>query len=104
MNRLLILSFIVLFVSACNSWVQVTNEGEAVRLGTSSEVANCQRLGRAQAQTLSRVVVVERGGERLQEELTRLARNEAGDMGANVIVPESVIDEGRQSFGVYRCP
>ncbi|MDD9890009.1 MAG: DUF4156 domain-containing protein [Gammaproteobacteria bacterium] len=103
MNRNLLLSSIFLSVSACNSWVQVTNEGEGVRLGSSAEVANCQRLGRAQAQTLSRVVVVERGGERLQEELTRLARNEAGDMGGNVIVPESVIDEGRQSFGVYRC-
>ncbi|GIT20632.1 MAG: hypothetical protein CM1200mP40_03140 [Gammaproteobacteria bacterium] len=53
---------------------------------------------------LSRLVVVERGGERLQDELIRLARNEAGDLGGNVIVPESVIEEGRQSFGVYRCP
>jgi hypothetical protein len=50
------------------------------------------------------LVVVERGGERLQDELIRLARNEAGDLGGNVIVPESVIEEGRQSFGVYRCP
>jgi hypothetical protein len=104
MRRLFLLSTVIVFISGCNSWVQVTNEGESVRLGTNRDVANCQRIGRAQAQTLSRFVVVERGGERLQEELTRIARNEAGDMGGNVIIPESIIEEGRQSFGVFRCP
>lgn len=104
MRRIFLLSTFIVFISGCNSWVQVTNEGESVRLSTSGDVANCQRIGRAQAQTLSRLVVVERGGERLQEELTRIARNEAGDMGGNVIIPESIIEEGRQSFGVYRCP
>ena len=104
MRRIFLLSTFIVFISGCNSWVQVTNEGESVRLSTSRDVANCQRIGLAQAQTLSRLVLVERGGERLQEELTRIARNEAGDMGGNVIIPESIIEEGRQSFGVYRCP
>jgi hypothetical protein len=36
--------------------------------------------------------------------LLTLARNEAGSMGVNVVVPESLIDKGQQSFGVYRCP
>ena len=40
----------------------------------------------------------------MQDELLRLARNEAGSMGGNAIVPESVIEEGRQTFGVYSCP
>ena len=74
-----------------------------MKLASGNEITNCQRIGSAQAQTLSRLVVVERGGERLQDELIRLARNEAGDLGGNVIVPESVIEEGSQSFGVYRC-
>lgn len=104
MNRMFVLSAFLMFLNGCNSWVQVTSAGESVRSGTGSEVANCQRIGRVQAQTLSRVVIVERGGERLQDELIRLARNEAGDLGGNVIVPESVIVEGRQSYGVYRCP
>ena len=104
MNRIILFSSLLVILSSCNSWVQVTSEGEAVRLASGNETANCQRVGSAQAQTLSRLVVVERGGERLQDELIRLARNEAGDLGGNVIVPESVIEEGRQSFGVYRCP
>lgn len=103
MKRPFLLASFILFTAGCSSWVQVTSEGEGVRLGSAQEVANCQRIGQARSQTLSRVVVVERGGERLQEELIRLARNEAGDLGGNVIVPESTIEEGRQSFGVYRC-
>ncbi len=86
------------------TWVQLTSAGENVSLRTASQVANCERIGRTQTQSLSRVTIVERGADRLQEELLTLARNEAGDMGGNVVVAESVITEGRQSFGVYQCP
>ena len=100
---LLLVTFLIL-LSSCNSWVGVTTEGASVRLATTSEISDCQRVGRAQAATRSRVAFVERGGERMQEELLRLARNEAGSMGGYTIVPESVIEEGRQTFGVYSCP
>ena len=103
MNRLLLIATIITLLSGC-TWVQLTSEGQGVRVATAGEISSCTRLGRANAQTLSRITVVERGGERLQEELTTLARNEAGSMGGNTIVPESIIDEGRQTFGVYRCP
>lgn len=86
------------------TWVQLTTEGETVRLGVATEVANCERLGRTRAQTTSEIVFVERGGSRVQQELLTLARNEAGSMGGNVIVPETVIEEGHQTFGVYQCP
>jgi len=100
----LLLATFLIILSSCNSWVGVTSEGQGVRQATASEINNCQRIGRTQASTMSRVAFVERGGERMQDELLRLARNEAGSMGGNVIVPESVIEEGRQTFGVYRCP
>jgi len=103
-------SKLALFLSAtfllasCSNWVQVTSEGQSVRVVTASDVNNCIRVGNAQAQTLGRVIGLERGAERLQEELSRIARNEAGDLGGNAIVPESLIADGRQTFGVYRCP
>lgn len=90
-------------LTACN-WVQLTTEGETVRLATAAEVGNCRSIGRASSQTLDEVVFVDRGADTLQEELLTLARNEAGSMGGNVIVPESLIDEGEQSFMVYSCP
>ena len=100
------LSFVILIatLSACSNWVGLTVEGEGVRLATVNEIANCSRLGRTRSQSLDRVVGVERGAERLQEELLRLARNDAGAMGGNVIVPESLIEEGEQVFGIYSCP
>ena len=104
MIRLFLAAIVVSVISACSSWVQVTVEGQAVRLATATEVSSCARIGSARSKTLSRVILVERGGERLQEELLSLARNEAADLGGNTVVPESIIEVSEQSFGVYRCP
>jgi hypothetical protein len=104
MSKIIFLLLTTLLLASCNNWVQVTREGQSVRLVTASDVMNCARVGSTQAQTLGRVIGLERGAERLQEELSRIARNEAGDLGGNAIVPESLIADGRQTFGVYRCP
>lgn len=101
-NTFLLLSVLAV-ITGC-TWVQLTDEGAGVRLAGIPNVANCQRIGRATAQTLSEIVSVERGGGRLQSELLTLARNEAGRMGGNTIIPESLIQEGQQDFGVYSCP
>jgi len=91
-------------LAGCASWVALTPEGEAVRLRDASAVSGCERIGRATATTTDEVVRVDRSTERMQNELLVLARNEAGAMGGNTIVPETVIQDGRQVFGVYRCP
>ena len=93
-----------LSLAACKSWVQLTPEGSNVELvGDASRVANCARVGRANVQTLGKIIVVERGGQRLQDELLTLARNEAADLDGDTVVPESLISNGDQVFGVYRC-
>ena len=76
------LSFVILIatLSACSNWVGLTVEGEGVRLATVNEIANCSRLGRTRSHTLDRIVGVERGADRLQDELLTLARNDAGAM------------------------
>ncbi len=101
--RFLLASVAATTLTAC-AWVRLTNEGEGVRLAEVGQVNNCQRLGRATAQTRSRVAVVDRSSEAVQEEILILARNEAGRMGGNTIVPDSVITDGGQSFSVYSCP
>jgi hypothetical protein len=103
-KKILAIIIILAAVGGCSNWVGLTVEGEGVRLATVAEISNCSRLGRTRPQTLDRIVGVERGAERLQEELLRLARNDAGAMGGNVIVPESLIEEGEQVFGIYSCP
>ena len=98
-----IIALSVLLLTACN-WVQLSNEGRGVRLATQSEIANCSRVGTTAAATTSRLLIVDRGGSTVQEELVTLARNEAGLMGGNTIVADSTIQDGRQSFIVYTCP
>lgn len=93
---------LIALLSSC-TWVQLTAEGENVSLASVNDISNCERIGRATAKTLGSIVTVERGGGRLQEELLTLARNEAGRMGGNTVVPESLINEGQQDFGVYNC-
>ena len=103
MNKNLVFVILIATLNACSNWVGLTVEGEGVRLATAADISNCSRLGRTRSQTLDRIVGVERGADRLQEELLTLARNDAGAMGGNVIVPESLIDEGEQLFGIYLC-
>jgi hypothetical protein len=105
-SRYMALGGLVAAMSACgasSSWVQFTAEGSPVRLATTAEVSNCTRVGTANVNALDNIAFVQRGANRLQEELVTLARNEGGRLGGNRVVPESVIDEGRQSFGVFRC-
>ncbi len=91
-------------LASCQSWVQLTQEGSQVEvIGDASRVTHCTRVGRARVQTLGKIVVVERGSQRLQDELLTLARNEAADLGGDTIVPESIITDGEQIYGVYRC-
>lgn len=103
MKNFLLIVTSTAMLSAC-AWVQLTSEGENVSLITADRTGNCERIGRATAKTLGSIVTVERGGQRLQTELLTLARNEAGRMGGNAVVPESLINNGEQDYGVYNCP
>ncbi|HDZ09668.1 DUF4156 domain-containing protein [Pseudohongiella sp.] len=103
-RRLPMLCALPLILAACgNSWVQVTPEGERVSLATAAEINNCRRIGAANVNALDSIGFVNRGANRLQDELVNLARNEAGEAGGNRVVPESTINEGRQTFGIYQC-
>jgi hypothetical protein len=103
MHKITTLTLLLSLTTAC-TWVQLTAEGRGVQLLTSSEVSNCTRVGTTSSATTSRLLVVQRGGEKVQGELVTLARNEAGLMDGNTIVADSTIEGGRQSFTVYRCP
>jgi len=90
-------------LNAC-TWVQLSSAGEGVEIRTATQVANCERLGVASSTTMDRLLVVDRNNERQQEELYILARNEAGSMGGNAVVPVTNVTNGRQRFEVYSCP
>lgn len=85
------------------SWVDVKPQGEKVRVLTSQEVGRCRFLGHVTSNTAATLLVFVRGRAKVQEEVNTLARNEAGTMGADTVVPTGPLIEGEQTFNVYRC-
>ena len=87
------------------TWVPLTPEAESVRVVSSPEaLTSCKKLGVVRSQTRARIGLFARSEEKISEELTALARNNAAEMGADSIVadgPPSV--DGRQRFIAYRC-
>lgn len=89
-------------MSAC-TWVQLSPEAANVYLRTASQVSECDRVGTANVNALSQIGFIDRSAARLQDELVDLAKNEAARLGGDSVVPESTIDEGKQTFGVFLC-
>lgn len=93
---------VALLPSAC-VWVPLTSGGEQVRMLAPAEVEHCRKLGSTTSQTTDHVLIFARIDRTVNEEVRSLARNEAAEMGGDVIVPRGPLEQGRQSFDVYRC-
>lgn len=105
MNKILATTAFLTLTAAINSctWVKTTPGGEAVRVAQASEVGNCIRKGEVNVSLKSRVGGFERKPGKVATELATLARNEAATMGANAVVAETPVKDGRQQFGAYQC-
>jgi hypothetical protein len=99
--QLLFVAF-TLALSAC-TWVDLTQEGEKVKLLESSQVTQCKHLGQTTSTTKDKVAGVRRHDNAINYELTSLARNAAARMGGDSIVAESSEQNGTQTFLIYRC-
>jgi hypothetical protein len=88
--------------SGC-SFVDLTKEGEGVRVATADAVSACTGLGRTTASVVAEVASIPRHPDAVKENIEVTARNSAASMGGDTIVPASPIAEGKQTFEVYRC-
>lgn len=102
MHRLIVGGVVALMLSAC-TWVDVTPEGEKVRVLTPAEVTKCKKMGQTTVSVLAKAVGIARHEEKVQEELNTLARNSAVELGGDTVVPISPVANGQQTFAVYRC-
>lgn len=95
----------LLMLSAC-TWVSVSSEGAGVASLTASQAQNqgCERLGQTHSQTMDKITFIKRSNRAQKEELEKLAKNEAANMGGNAVVAATEIVEGRQTYIVYKCP
>lgn len=91
-------------IAAGCTWVKPTEGAQGVRVGMTSEVARCKKIGATHAKTSPKVAFFARSRTKVDQELDTLARNEAAEMGGDTIVPQGpTSSEGRRSFDVYRC-
>ena len=91
----------VILLSACST-LKLTEGGEKVRILDPSEVSSCKNLGRTNTSVTAKVVF-DRPADVVAEELETVARNSAARMGGDTIVPLTVIEDGQQTFVVYKC-
>jgi hypothetical protein len=99
-TKICLLSAAIL-LSACST-LKLTEGGEKVRVLDPSEVSSCKNLGRTSTSTTSKVVF-DRPEETIAKELLIIARNSAASMGGDTVVPLTVIEDGQQTFVVYKC-
>ena len=85
------------------SFVDLTEEGSKVLEATADKVDNCEMVGKGTASTRSKRVFFKRKGERVQNELLGLAKNEAATLGANAIVAGEIGEDGKMKWAGYSC-
>jgi hypothetical protein len=90
------------WLSAC-TWVEPTVQGEKVRVLSAAEVTKCRKVGQTTVSLLAKLAGIERNAQKVQEELNILARNSAVELDGDTVVPISPVEDGKQSFAVYRC-
>lgn len=99
----LLLAAIVSLTSAC-SWVKVSEQGSSVAVANAANVRNCEKVRTVSVKVKDNFVgSMKRSPEKVATELTNMARNEATRFNADTIVPVSLVEDGRQSFDVYKC-
>jgi hypothetical protein len=77
--------------------------GAGVRLAGADAVGGCENLGKVTASVVDKVAGIPRHADAVQEDISITARNSAANMGADTIVPASKVEDGKQTFDVYRC-
>ncbi len=92
----------VLLLSGC-TWVDLKPKAEKVRVLDPQEVGRCKEVGRVVANTKDKIGFIARSKDTVKEEVDRLARNNAADLGGDTIVPSGPLINGEQPFKVYRC-
>lgn len=100
--RIMTIALLSLTLSAC-SFVKLTPAGDNVAILQAGEVANCTPNGTTTVAVIDKVVV-NRSPEKIVEELRILARNRAAqDNRGDAIVPAGPIQDGEQTFNIYKC-
>ena len=100
-------AFAILFTltatTAACTWVKPTNGGDAVRVAYDGNVSGCRDAGAITVSVTDKVAFYQRPNLKVRDELETLARNQAADIPADTIKPNSEPKDGSQQFEAYVC-
>lgn len=103
MKKISLAALAILAVSSGCTWVKPTDQGSKVAVANASNVRGCENVREVTVSVTSKIWFYQRDADKVATELTTLARNEAVNFNGDTIVPSSKIENGRQSFEVYKC-
>lgn len=92
----------VCLLAACN-WVKTEPGADTVALVKAAHVTSCKKLGNTVSAVTDKLAGIKRKEKKVADELIRLAKNTAYDMGGDTLLALSEADGGQQKFAVYRC-
>jgi len=101
-HLLITLTTASLLITGCAT-VKLSTGAEKVRILAPNEVSTCKKLGQSNTSVTAKALGIPRPVETVAKELENIARNSAAKMGGDTIVPLTVIENGEQSFVVYKC-
>ena len=93
---------LALTLSGC-TFVNLSAQGEKVRVLSAEEVKACHYLGKTTSTTTDKAAGVKRHPNAILYELQSLARNAAVKLGGDTVVADAPESDGKQVFSVYRC-
>lgn len=86
------------------TWVKLTESGANIRVIDQDEASRCIKKGEITASVRDEVGPYSRNRQKVIDEVETLARNDAGGLGANAIVPVGELDNGERRYAAYDCP
>jgi len=102
-NKTISIGILAAMALAACTWVKPTEEGARVVVAEAYNVRDCTRVSTLTTSVKHTVGSMQRKPEKVEQELTTLARNEAAIRGGDTIVPRGEVQEGARTFDVYRC-
>lgn len=103
MKKLSLLLIAVAAVTSSCTWVKVSEQASSVAVANAANVRSCKFVNEVSVSVPNKIGFIKRDADKVATELTTMARNEAATDGSDTIVPSSKIENGRQSFNVYKC-
>ena len=100
--RLALVTGMAMSVVGCAT-VSLSSGGEKIRVLGPDEISSCRELGKTNTSVTATALGVPRPPETIAIELESIGRNSASNMKGDTIVPLTVINEGKQTFIVYKC-